>query len=114
MQRAADKEAAIQKAATKQIDSLTLQLDQLKEQLQDRIREISDLSRTSQGSMQDLMNALEKAKGETEEAIQSGNRRYNDMLATSMRKEDMLSAEIEEVRLILDNMTRYTHPEIVF
>ena len=97
-QRAADKEAAIQKAATKQIDSLTMQLDQLKEQLQDRIREISDLSKISQGSMQDLMNALEKAKGETEEAIQSGNRKYNDMLATTMRTEDVLRAEIDGVR----------------
>ena len=50
--------------------------------------------------MQDLMNALEKAKGETEEAIQSGNRKYNDMLATTMRKEDVLRAEIDEVRAI--------------
>ena len=98
MQRATDKEAAIQKAATKQIDSLTMQLDQLQEQLQQRIREISDLGKNSQSSVQDLLDALQKAKQETEEAIQAGNRKYNDMLANSMRTEDQLQAEVKEVR----------------
>ncbi len=52
LQRAADKEAAIQKAATKQIDSLTMQLEQLQEQLQKRIKEIADLGKNSQSSTQ--------------------------------------------------------------
>ena len=98
LQRAADKEAAIQKAATKQIDSLTQQLEQLQEQLQQRLREIADLGKNSQSSAQELMDALKRAKQETEEAIQAGNRKYNDMLAQTMRTEDQLKAEIDGVR----------------
>ena len=43
------------------------------------------------------MDALKRAKQETEEAIQAGNRKYNDMLATTMKTEDQLKAEIDEV-----------------
>ncbi|GAX74041.1 hypothetical protein CEUSTIGMA_g1491.t1 [Chlamydomonas eustigma] len=96
--RAAEKEAAIQKAATKQIDSLTGQLEQLQEQLQARIKEIADVGKNSQSSNKELQDALRKAKQETEESIQAGNRKYNDMLAAAMRTEDQLKAGLEEVK----------------
>lgn len=47
--------------------------------------------------MQELQEALQRARRETEEAIQAGNKKYNDMLADRMRIEDSLSAEIEQV-----------------
>lgn len=47
--------------------------------------------------MQELQEALQRARRETEEAIQAGNKKYNDMLADRMRIEDSLNAEIEQV-----------------
>ncbi len=51
-QRAAEKEAAIQKAATKQVEGLQLQVDELQRQLQARIKEVGELSKNANASHQ--------------------------------------------------------------
>ena len=40
---------------------------------------------------------LAKARQETEDAITSGNRKYNEMLAERMRMEDTLQEAVNEV-----------------
>eukprot|EP00798_Chlamydomonas_sp_ICE-L_P016000 gene16000-22137_t len=95
--KSADKEAAIQKQASRQLDQLGMQIDQLEEQLQNRIKEINDFSSNANSSTAELQEQLMKAKRETEDAILTGNKKHNDMLADRMRLEDGLNDQIKEL-----------------
>eukprot|EP00198_Chlamydomonas_reinhardtii_P001640 XP_001690976.1 hypothetical protein CHLREDRAFT_188583 [Chlamydomonas reinhardtii] len=100
--RAAEKEQAIQKAASKQIEGLQTQVDELQRQLQARIKEVNELSNNANASGAELQGALARARAETEEAIQTHNKKYNDMLAERMRAEDALSEQLDAARRALE------------
>lgn len=51
---------------------------------------------------QELQGALARARAETEEAIQTHNKKYNDMLAERMRAEDALSEQLDAARRALE------------
>jgi hypothetical protein len=60
-----------------------------------KVREVADLGKAATSSNKELSEALAKAKQETEEAIQAGNKKYNEMVAQYMRKEDETSERIQ-------------------
>lgn len=92
--KAADREAAIQKAAAREIDGLTMQVEEVQRQLQAKIKDVAELSKAASSSSKEMTEALMKAKQETEEAIQAGNKKYNEMLAQRMKMEDELLEKI--------------------
>jgi hypothetical protein len=55
---------------------------------------------------QELQAALAKARAETEEAITSHNKRYNDMIAERMRLEDSLTEQLAAARAELEAARR--------
>jgi hypothetical protein len=103
--RASEREAAIQKTTGKQVDSLSMQVDQLQEQLRARVREIQNIGSNAESSSSELQATLHAARQETEGAILAGNRKYNDMLAERMRAEDALTERVERVSRELEAQT---------
>lgn len=53
-----------------QVDSLSMQVDQLQEQLRARIKEIQNIGSDAASSSSELQTALHRAREETEDAIQ--------------------------------------------
>ncbi len=55
---------------------------------------------------QELQEALNRARQETEDAIQTHNKKYNDMLAERLRAEDSLSEQLSALRKQLEALGR--------
>ncbi|KAG1679463.1 hypothetical protein FOA52_007755 [Chlamydomonas sp. UWO 241] len=103
--RASEREVAIQRTTGKQVDSLAMQVEQVHEQLQARVHEIQNIGSDAASSSSELQATLHKARQETEEAIQAGNRKYNDMLAERMKAEDALTEQVGRLSRELEAQT---------
>lgn len=71
------------------------QVEELQRQLQAKIKDVAELSKAASSSSKEMTGALMRAKQETEEAIQAHNKKYNDMLAERLRKEDELQDKLQ-------------------